>query len=84
MAKILKIATVSANEEGRKESRKILQRLIDNPDLEAVFVVYKKADGRWAWDFAGNEFVVEMLGRVDIAKHEYVHKYLKSEEERDD
>ena len=40
MAEILKLATVSADEDQRAESRKILQKLIDNPDLEAVLSIY--------------------------------------------
>jgi hypothetical protein len=39
-----------------------------------VFIVARRSDGGWAWNFAGNVFLTDMIGRIEISKFELIEK----------
>lgn len=45
--------------------------------VDCAFVLIKSPDGHWKWDWAGGEFISDMVGRIEVVKTEIIVKSLK-------
>ena len=75
---VVKLATVDVNVERREEVRAVFKRLSESEDLESTIVIARRGDGTWMWDMAGNVFLTDMLGKIEIVKAELIAQYLES------
>lgn len=44
--------------------------------VATVLVISKGRDGMWQWDEAGDATTSDMIGRLEIVKHEIVARYI--------
>ncbi len=75
---VLKLAINQVDPERRQAAKELLEKFAQNDQIQAAFVVLCTADGKWLWDWDGKAFVTELIGKIDIAKHEMIRKYLES------
>lgn len=59
-----------------------LEKMLDHArkgDVDTVLVIAKRPDGLWQFVTAGNAFTTEMVGRLEIIKHDMIVKYIEDE-----
>lgn len=78
MSNIVKLATTEVDKDRRQATRDVLRKYLDDDDLESVFIVARRANGEWLWNFEGNVFTTDMVGRIEISKQEMIRGYLDS------
>lgn len=78
VSEAIKLAVTRVDETRREAVRDLLKRLLEDDALEAVFVVARRANGEWTWNYDGNVFATDMVGSIEIAKHGLIADYIKS------
>lgn len=48
-------------------------------DVDTVLVIAKRPDGMWQFETAGEAYTTDMVGRLEIIKHDMIEKYIEDE-----
>jgi hypothetical protein len=70
-----------ASEERRREMVAKLEEALaeaKNGITDTLVILVRCPDGGWSWDTAGEAFLTDIIGRVEILKHEMVTRYIQS------
>lgn len=55
-------------------------RRAENGETDSVVIIERQPNKYWLFNFGGERSVVEMVGRIEILKQEWIAEYLKKSE----
>ena len=73
---------VSLADETEKRANVLMEALKDvtEGNIDSLFLLTRRTDGVWTWAFAGDRYTTEMIGWMEIAKQEWIGRFLAATE----